>query len=288
MNAKQQNLDVDYGGFLNICRIIGKRPQWLLSGALLGLAAAASFILLTKPVYTSYATVQVGKVHEIGLIEDMDALTIRLMEQHGNRQMPYLKQAARASLIPGRPNKTATNTLLRLTAVGHSPEEAQDFLTGVVTALIQRHQQVYETAVNPLRLRIAALDNQRRETADQIAKLKTLLRVGLAQRPVEASLSMIELGRLRAELHEMDRERPVFKQQAENPYSVPSEVVVGPVLVSEPIAPRKLITLVVGVVVGLAMGLMAALFREFYANLPFKNVTFGVNAFSRSGRIQVD
>jgi uncharacterized protein involved in exopolysaccharide biosynthesis len=63
--------------------VIRKRWLWPLAGLVLGVLVAIAYVVLTDPIYESRASIQIGKMHDIGLIEDVDALAIQLIDQYG-------------------------------------------------------------------------------------------------------------------------------------------------------------------------------------------------------------
>lgn len=243
---------------------IRRRWLWLVAGLLAGVLAAIAYATLTTPIYESRASIQIGKVHNLGLIEDIGVLETQLVDQHGpvsvegvRRGMPRLKEATRA---PGR------NNILELTAVGYSPEEARDFLKQVVAGLIQRHERIYGDGVGPLRQRLADIDGEIGVLTAQVAELGKIVARLTESYPAQASLAAIERGRLYTELNHLERDRTTLQQQTMKLSSSPSEVIVGAALPTRPVSPRSLIAITIGIVFGLALGLLAAFLREFFAN----------------------
>lgn len=243
--------------------IRGRWP-WLVMGLLSGVVAAIMYTTMITPAYESHTTIQVGKVRDLGLIEDVDVLLMQLMEQYGPesgdgvvRKMPYLKKAAKP---PGR------NNILGLTAVGDSPEQARDLLVEIVRKLIQRHQQIYSDAVRPVQRRLEAVDGQIRRLAAQGAELGGLIARLKDSQPMQASLIAMERSHLYRDLNDLERDRVALQQQIIKPYSNPSEVIVQAALPREPASPKKLILVLVGIVLGLTLSLVAIFFREAFRN----------------------
>lgn len=237
-----------------------KRWLWLLAGVLCGGLVAITYIALTAPIYRSHASVEVGKVHEFGLIEDPDTLVVQLADQYGQgsgntaRETAYLRQVTK---VPGK------NDLLKLEAVGSSPEQARDFLAQIVTMLLRRHEQLYANALHPLRQRLTAIESQIVLLTTQAKDLGRLIERSKESQPVQASVVAIERGNIYRALSELERDRVVLQQRTSPPYSNPSRVIAQVTLERNPAAPRKTSAAVLGIMVGLVFGLLAVFFAEF-------------------------
>ena len=254
-------------GEISLARLYGvvrKRWRWLLSGLLAGIFGAIVYVVVAVPAYESRASIQIGKVHGFGLIEDIDALVFQLMDQYGpesgddgQREMPYLKQVTK---VPAQKN------ILRLVAVGGSPEQARGYLIQTVSKVMREHEEIYGGAIDPLRYRLAAVDGRSALLSTQITELGKLVARLNESQPLQASLTLIERGRLYAELNELERERSALKQQVSKPYSNMTHEVVRPVLPVGPAAPRKAVALGIGIALGLMLGILSAFFRESFEN----------------------
>lgn len=253
--------------------VVRRRWVWVLASLLLGLFAAIAYITLTTPIYESRASVLIGRVADVGrvedfsalAVEDFNALAVRLINQYGagssgdaEQRMPRLKQATEE---PGR------NNILRLVTVGHSPEEATEFLSQIISNLMQRHEQIYRKAIDPLQRQLAAVDRQAALLAAQSMQLGELVGRLKESHPVQASLVGIERGRVQAELNELERYRVVLQQKTVQPHSRQTEVVAQAGIPRTPAAPRTVIALAIGIVFGLLLGLLAILLIEFAAKV---------------------
>jgi uncharacterized protein involved in exopolysaccharide biosynthesis len=249
--------------------IVRKNRLWLLAGVLVGVAVAVMYIALANPVYESRATIQVGNVPSPGgntpvLIEDPSVLSVELVDEYGqksgdksDRRVPHLEKR----------DIKVRNNVLDLVASGYGPEEPRDFLRRIAAKILQRHQEAYANAVDPLRQRLSAigkqieiLTTQMRELGDLIARLKV-------SNPTQASLVAIERGHLYANLDQLERDRVALQQQTTAPYVNPTRVIARPTLPEDPVSPKKLVAVVVGIVLGLVLGLLAVFFREFFASV---------------------
>lgn len=251
---------------LGLWLVFGKRWRWFLGGVFCGVFAAIAYTLMIAPAYESRANIQVGKVQmaDSRLIDDLDALALELVEQYGpessaqSQNAPYLKQASKA---PGQ------NNILRLAVVGNSPEEARDFLAQILKKLMARHEKLYTDIIAPFRRRLAVVEERIGILTTQVAKLGQIAGRLEESNPMQSSLIMMERARLYVELNQLERERLVLQQQTSKPYSNSSEVIVSPTLPDKPTIPRTIVVIAVGVMAGLAAGVVAVFVRESFATL---------------------
>lgn len=270
-DARRAGSDDDDISLMELWRVVRKRWAWPLGGLVCGALAAVTYATLATPVYQSRASIQIGKVHDKGLIEELNTLAVQLMDQYGpesddggQREMPYLKRVAQASSV----KQAAASDVVRLVTVAHSAEEARDLLASIVAKLMQRHEQIYAGTIDPLRRRLAVIDG---EIAQVMAQVKELGNLGARLRetqPAQASLVAMERGRLYVELGNLERDRMLLQRQVINPYSSPSKVIAPATLPDGPAAPAKFTIIVSGIVLGLVLGVFVVFFREFFGNAP--------------------
>ena len=248
--------------------VVRRNRWWLLAGLLIGAVVAFTYATFATPVYESRASIQIGNLPGPGpngtvLVEDPNALSVELLDEYGpkiiggNARTPYLEKR----------EIKVRNNILDLAALGHQPEKPGEFLKQIVAKILQRHQQSYANAIEPLRERITAIDRQAgiltmqmKELGDLIARLKE-------SSPVQASLVAIERGHLYANLDQLERDRVALQQQTTTPYASPTKVIAQPVLAGRPVSPRPVLATAVGIVLGLLAGLLAIFLREFAASV---------------------
>jgi len=251
---------------------IRKRRFWLLLGLLCGMFAGVVHIFTTTPIYESHASILIGRVYDKGLVEEPGSISVQLMAQYGpesddgrQRDMPHLKQVSPASL-----KQASAPEILKLIAVAYSPDQARDFLTNILAALIQRHEQIYAGTIDPLRRRLTRTNDEIEIVAAQVKELGVLIGRLKETQPAQASLVAIERARLYVELGNLERDRTALQRQIINPYSNPSKIIAQPGLPEAPVAPKKSISIGVGMAFGLFVALLVVFFREF-AKAPGKS-----------------
>jgi uncharacterized protein involved in exopolysaccharide biosynthesis len=244
--------------------IARKHWLWLLAGLLFGALTAMGYVALSKPTYESRASIRIGKVHDFGMIEEVNSLLAQLTDEYGlhserraQGNTVYLKQELRPS---------SQNNILKLVAVGHSPEETRAFLDRIVLEVMQRHEHIFKTAIKPLQQRAATIERQIRILAPKISELGEMIDRLRVSSPLQASATAVERSNLDVKLNQMEFDRVILEQRTARPYSNLSEVEVQATLPDMPVAPKKMIIAVSGGLFGLSLGLLAAFVRESFEN----------------------
>lgn len=244
--------------------VVRRNRWWLLAGLLIGPAIAIAYATLATPVYESRASIQIGNVPGPGqnapvLIEDPNVLSVELIDEYG----PKLVNGTARTPYLNKKEVKVHNNILDLAAVGHRSEAPRNFLQQIVAKILQRHQQSYANAIEPLRQRFAAIDRQIGILTMQIKELGDLVARLKESNPVQASLVAIERGHLYANLDQLERDRVVLQQQTSTPYVKPTKVIAQPDLAERPVSPRRVVAIAIGAILGLMVGLVAVFLREF-------------------------
>lgn len=244
--------------------IVRRRWLYLLAGVVMGVLIATVYVTFAAPTYESRAVLQIGKVDEAGLIEDVDALIVRLIEQYGRESHArrlannaYLKQVTRVS---------GPNNVVRLVGVGSSPENTRDFVADIVAELIKYHEKIYAASVDPLQQRLAVIDARKTNLTKQLTELRRLIDRLRESQPLQASVLTIQETQLYFELNQLERDRLILQRHITRPYSSPSTVMAEASL-SAPVVMRKLTTVGIIVMLGLGLGLLVVFFVEVFARL---------------------
>jgi len=255
-------------GLVDLWLVVRRSRLWVLVGLMVGIAAAIAYAAFATPVYESRASIEIGKVPALGLnapvlIEDPGVLSVELIDEFGPK---YVNGIVRTPYLEKKEVKVRNN-ILDLVAVGHSSDEPRDFLTQIAAKILQRHQQSYASAIDPLRQRFSAIDRQIGILTTQMKELGELIVRLKESNPVQASLVAIERGHLYANLDQLERDRVVLQQQTTTPYVTPTRVIARPELPERPVSPRRVVALATGIALGLLLGLLAIFFKEFFASV---------------------
>lgn len=259
-NSSPYVLQVDaHGGvrFLDIYLTAKKRWRWFLGGLVIGVACTLLYFLLVTPIYESRAVISIGKIHDAGPIEDAETVIAQLMDKYGlaaeDGGPPYLR----------RVNKGPGNGItLTLVAVGHSPREAQEFLSNVTAKLLSRHEKLYALIVDPMTQRLATIDARISVLRSQIEEMNDVVRRLKSTQASQASLASIERALAYTERNDLERDRLLLQHQLLKTHTGPTTVVSAATLTEQSLRDGKIVTLFMALGIGAFSGLLAALFRE--------------------------
>lgn len=238
--------------------------RWFLAGIFAGAAVAVGYAALATAAYESRATIQVGKIAEKGMIEEIGTLAVRLIEQYGSQAAsgaPHLKQAA---LAPVKGGAQATD-MLRLVVSADSPEAARRFLTEILSDVQEQHEELYDSAMNPLQQRLAAVDKRIGIMTTQMLEVNNLIGRLKDSQPVQASLTAVERGRAYVELHALERERVNLQRQVVPPYTTHTRVVREPSMEQGSVIAKLMLYGLLGAFLGLVLAWLAILVTRLVA-----------------------
>lgn len=248
--------------------MLHKHRLWLVAGMLAGMLVAAGWVLLPSPIYESRATIQIGTIREKGMIEESTTLTVRLIDQYGaesehaaTKGMPFLTRVVQASLARNSPRSP---DILRFVAVAHSPESANDFLVNVVQSVVRDHNELYESYLAPLRHQLATISQEIASVRSQIGQLSSAMGRLVGSQPVQASILALEKGRLTTQLGQLEQDRFKLVRQINDPFSVTTRVLSPPTMPDRPARPEIFFAIATGILLGLALGIVAAFLRDIY------------------------
>lgn len=251
----------DREGYLNFSDVwnVLMRRRWVFLGTFLSVLAISVLIsVLTTPVYESRATIEIGRIADVGVIEK-PAITIRrLKEQYrigdANSVADYPK------LWSVERGGGAEEDLIFIRARAFQSQGAQGFLRSVCSELLNRHQALWNATQERRMAHITQLDREIDLLEAQVHSLRPLTE-GLEDR-AQAAVVAVERGSLLSSLANLRDE------QAENTLimspvqSYRTRLIKEPTLPTEPAKPRFLLYLVLGVLLGLVLAVFNSFFVE--------------------------
>ncbi|ATE62276.1 Wzz/FepE/Etk N-terminal domain-containing protein [Thauera sinica] len=249
---------------ITLWNVLVRRRRWILACLVLCLAAAGAYLLVKTPVYEASVKVRIGQVASAGPFEAPELISSRLLSEYGEdvadgvkRPRPFLKRAS-------APKGLAT--VVELVTEGDAPADAVALLEKISNDVQAAHQQNYALNVKYLTERIEHLDIQRKTLTQQLADATALMEQVKQRDPVQASLIMLERGRLAIAINALDAERPALAQRLSPPQTQATELLGSIAAPAKPAAPKKSFILALAVVLGLMGGTILAFAVEFVAN----------------------
>lgn len=241
----------------DLWEIVSKGKCWVFGCLLVSMVAASAYLALAVPVYEATARIRIGQVAGGGLFEVPEVVASRLLARYGEdpatgvkRPLPYLKNAT----VP-----KGLTSVVQLVAEGDTPQHAVDLLNDAFVYVRESHELIYSQALKSLDERLAYLDSQRIVLVGQISEAQSLVERLKQKDPVQASLVLIEAGRLATTVTALDAERPAIVQQRMAPQTQATALLGDIEEPAKPARPKRALVLAAAFVGGLMSGLLLAL-----------------------------
>lgn len=249
---------------IELWQILARRKALILLGFVVCVAAGAAYVFLKAPVYQASVKVRVGQVNgESGLLEDAEALSSRLMARYGEEVADGIKRD-RPFLTRVAAQKNLTSAI-ELVVEGDTPNQAAGLLRQVVEGIQQEHVAIYQENVKLITERLQNLDGQRAALQKQYEDATTLMEQLKQRDTIQASLVMLERGRITTSISELDAEKPMLAQRLAAPQTRPTALLSEITAPRKPSKPKKSLVLALAAVLGLMGGVMLAFLAEFVA-----------------------
>lgn len=253
--------DGDEFSLLELWDVIVRRRLWILAALVVCVAGAVGYLLLKAPEYEARVKVRIGQVAGAGLFEAPELLSSRLLAMYGEyvadgvrRDRPFLKQASVPKNVPAA---------IDLVAEANSPEDAVALLGRVFTEIQKTHDETFRENLRLLNERIENLDAQRAALQQQFGDASDLIDRLKPRDPVQASLIMLERGRITATINGLDAEKPALAQKLTPPQTQPTELLGEIVAPKKAAAPARVRVLALALLFGLAGGVLLSFVVEF-------------------------
>ncbi|NMG73929.1 Wzz/FepE/Etk N-terminal domain-containing protein [Aromatoleum diolicum] len=243
--------------------VLVRRRIWIVATLVVCIAGAIAYLLLKPPVYEARVKLRIGQVAGAGFFEPPEVLSSRLLAMYGEdvadgvrRQRPFLKQAAIPKGVPGG---------VELVVVADRPADATALLGRIFEEIQKTHQETFRENWRVLNERIQHLDAQRMALQLQFSDASDLIDRLKPRDPVQASLMMLERGRISASIAGLDAERPSLVQKLTPPQTQSTELLGEIAAPQKPAAPKRGLVLALAVILGVVGGVLLSFVVEFFA-----------------------
>lgn len=244
----------------DLWEIIAKRKWLVFLSTVVCLGLAAAYVSLAPTIYESKAVVQIGKVAGQPVDNGLQ-LASRLMNgytpvntEQAKKQMPKLYAVT--------PDK-ADGSILTLESQGRSPQEAQQYLQGVIQRLLAEDQQRYQQIVG---IRQAQLT--RMQALYQGMRTSLDAKSGKGQVDSTSALLLLEQSRRSDALINIQGAIDNMENALASNNTSPTVQTLAPRYDPIPVAPKRGLILVLAVLGGLMLGVFLALLLNALRNRP--------------------
>lgn len=259
-----QNSEIENRGneasLVELLHVFFRRKVLILATFLAGLAAGSGYVTIKKPVYEASAKLRIGQVADIGVLEAGDQLSLRLLVRYGEniadgvkRERPFLNRAITPKNAGG---------IIEIFVEAAAPDAAVDLLQRVIADVQKDHENSYQRNIELLNQRIRDIDAQRAALATQYQNGVNLVERLSSSDSVQATLLVQEQGRVAALISSLDTERFASARRLVPPQTRPTEVLNEIVAPVKPIAPKKVLIILLGATFGFMAGLLLAIIAE--------------------------
>lgn len=245
--------------------------KWLIFATLaLFVGLAAAYVGLATTIYESQAMVQIGRIAGKPLDSGVQ-LASRLMNAYtpvnaevAERQLPKLYSVTPDSADP---------SLLTLVARGRSPTEAQAYLKGVIDSLLAGQQKRFDDLVKVRQGQLAQLQAQYQKMNTALAMPDS--RQASKGDSSRSALLYMEQGKRVEALTSVLGEIAKAQDELSPVNTAPTEMTRSPSLDPKPVAPRRLLIIVLAIVGGLMTGVFLALLHNAWSRSKAEGRTAG-------------
>jgi LPS O-antigen subunit length determinant protein (WzzB/FepE family) len=272
--------DDDEIRFIDIWRILLRQKKWVIGLALITGLLAVGFVLLAKPKWEASAVVQVGQVGQTGVglaataIESAQRALQRMKQESFEDDVlqrlkislevddPFAKLYRSSIKVKLLPN----TDLIELKVRGYSREDAAKYAEATLARLREAHQRIAQPSVERLKFVLSDVTNQLREAEKEstaLAANSALKRqVGPGNRFAENVLFANILVLKGAEIRDFQQRKRVLEEQLSPVRTYPTSFIDAVHVPVEPAFPKKVVTVVAAIVMGLFLGGIAALMAD--------------------------
>lgn len=252
----EEKIPQDEFGLRDVWEIILGR-KWLVIGtAAICVGLALAYVTLVTTVYESRAMVQIGKV--AGQPLDNALQLASRLKNHYTPVNTDLAQKQLPKLYAVTPDKK-DGIILTLEARARSPQEAQQYLQGIIQQLLASQQQRYDQL---LKARQAQLGQLRAQYEDLRPALNTKGRMGKAQADSTSALLLLEQSRRTETLSGLLVAIANMQNELAPVNTMPTMETLSPRYDPNPVAPKRLLILMLALVGGLMLGVFLALVQN--------------------------
>lgn len=246
---------------IDLWHVLLRRKTWIIVALIASLAGAAVYLIFAPKIYEARVKIRVGQVAGAGPFEAPEILASRLLAQYGEdiadgvkRPRPFLKQATVPRNVP---------TSVELVAQADSPDDAAAFLGRVFGEVQRTHDATFRENHRLMSERIQNLEAQEEALQQQFQDASALINQLRPRDPVQASLIMLERGRISVALNGLEAEKPELAQRLTPPKTQPTALLGEIIAPQRAAAPKRSLVLAISLALGLVAGVGLAFIIDF-------------------------
>jgi LPS O-antigen subunit length determinant protein (WzzB/FepE family) len=253
----EEKMSQDEFGLRDVWEIVLGRKWLVIATTAICVGLALAYVTLATTIYESRAMVQIGKVAGQPLDNPLQ-LASRLMN-HYTLVNTELAKKQLPKLYAVTPGKEDGGVILTLEARARSSQEAQQFLQGIIQRLLASQQRRYDQL---LKTRQAQLRQLQAQYEDLRPAINAKGRIGKAQADSASALLLLEQSRRTETLSTMLVAIAHKENELAPVNTMPTVETLSPRYDPNPVAPKRMLILVLAMVGGLMLGVFLALVQN--------------------------
>jgi len=246
---------------IDLWHVLLRRKTWVIAALIASLAGAVAYLIFAPKIYEARVKLRVGQVAGAGAFEAPEILASRLLAKYGEdvadgvkRSRPFLRQVSIPRNVP---------TSVELVAHADSPGDAAALLGSVFGDVQNTHDEIFRENRRLMNERIQNLEAQGDALQQQFLDASDLINRLRPKDPVQASLIMLERGRISAALNDLEAEKPALAQKLTPPQTQPTELLGEIVAPQREAFPKRAVVLVLALALGSVVGVALAFIIDF-------------------------
>ena len=211
-----------------------------------------------NPVYESEAVIEIGKISGVADNIENPAALVKFLEQkyrvddsNHNRVLPLVETVGREKEAP---------QLVTITAIDHSPEGVQSYLNKIISPILDSHEKKYAELRGLRESELQSITNQISTIEGRYDSLAHLTK-DVTDRS-QAAIMAVEQGSLLSVLADLQKEKAKVSLSLADGMSYQTRLISAPFLPTEPIKPKPVLIMVIGVMLGLIFGVASVFVGE--------------------------
>ena len=279
---QREHFEQDEFSLRDLWRILISQRRWLLGLPFVCVVLAAVGVSIAKPKWEAAAVIQIGQVGQSGVGQGSQLIEppLRAIERMKMKSFEDdVLNALKISVEVDDPVAKLFRSTLSLKALGAtdliqvkvqavSRDQAQTWANAVVDRLREVHERLAQPTIDRLRKQQSALKKQMQIIEEERKNLLTIVSKSIETSGDNRFSANLLLSNLllqkNAELRDFEMRRLAADEQLTSVRTYPTSLIDRIYVPEKPASPKKLLIVMLSAVLGLILGVVVALLRNYW------------------------
>lgn len=279
---QREHFEQDEFSLRDLWRILISQRRWLLGLPFVCVLLAAVGVFIAKPKWEATAVIQIGQVGQSGVGQGSQLIEPPLRAIERMKMKSFEDDVLTALKIPVEvddPVAKLFRSTLSLKALGAtdliqvkvravSRDQAQTWANAVVDRLREVHERLAQPTIDRLRKQQSALKKQMQIIEEERKNLLTIVSKSIETSGDNRFSANLLLSNLllqkNAELRDFEMRRLAADEQLTSVRTYPTSLIDRIYVPEKPASPKKLLIVMLSAVLGLILGVVVALLRNYW------------------------